>query len=177
MAGLLTWTQKLDEVQRRLGEEVGTPTSPGLDVPYFDRSLDIEPVLLEVSNAALRELSIEELGSPAAITPATGASPIALPTTAVRLVTATIDSAPAVEVELARWIQNENAPAKIFCIQKNNIGNTRVIKHNGTTAAFGFLCEQPLGVWQSTQLLPPAYDERTIAETVQILSIADNLEF
>lgn len=175
--GRLSWTERLDEIQRRLAEEIGTPTSPGLDVPYYSRSLDIEPLLVEVSNAALRELSVQDIGSPLAVTTASGASPVSMPVTAIRLVTATLDNAPGVEVEVARMVQNTNSPSKLFCIQKSLTGNTRVILHNATTASFSFLCEQALAVWQSTNLLPPAYDEKTIAETVRILSIADNVEF
>jgi hypothetical protein len=174
--GRLSWSERLDEIQRRIGEEPGTPTAAGLSVPYFDRTLDIEPALLEVSNAALRELAIEEVGNSPAVTIVTGASPITMPVTAIRLVTATIDDFPAVEVEPARYGLVNDSPSKVFSISKN--GSTRSIFHNGTTASFSFLCDQALATWQSTiAILPPAYDERTIAETVEILSLADNVEF
>lgn len=180
MSGRLTWDERLDEIQRRLTEEVGASGSGGLDNPYFDRTLDIEPTLLEVSNAALRVLPIELLGNPKAITTVSGASPVALPLIAIRLVSAVVDNGIAVEVEPAQYALFSSASARVFSISRDTTSDTgaRGIRFNGTTGSFRFLCEQPLGVWQSTiEILPPGYDERTIAETVSILSIADNKEF
>jgi len=177
MASRLTWDQRLDEIQRRIGEQIGTPTSPSLDAPYFDRALDIEPILLEVSNAALRELSIEELGNAKAVQIVTTG---VLPITAVRLITARVDSYPAVEVNVAQFLQNAGTPMLLYCIMRTvfPFAAGRTIEHTGTTSSFSLICEQSVATWRSTpDLLPPAYDERTINETVAILSLADNVEF
>lgn len=174
-AGRLSWDERLDEIQRRLGEQIGSPAQVGLDAPYYGRS-DIEQILLEVSNAALRVISIEELGNTTAIVSDIGTSPIEIEEEAIRLVSATVDSFPAVEVEPSRYFLASDTRSLLFSIMAN--AGTRVIRHNGTNGNFALMVERSLFVWQSTiDILPPAYDEKTIAESVAILSLADNVEF
>jgi len=178
--GRLTWAEKLDEIQRRLSENTPADAAhtPGFDIPYFSRS-EIELFLLEVSNAKLGILSIEEIGNAnaVAVSNLTGASPLALPAGAVEIISSPIDSAPAVETEPARyyWALNESI-MKYFTVMKNTVSGLRSILHTGLSGSFSVLKEVPLASWQAnTAVLPPGYDEECIREVCLLCQLQDFL--
>lgn len=173
VSGRLTWTEMLDEIQRRQSEN--TPSvNPQFDVPYFLRD-DIEQTLLEVSNAKLRALGVSEIGSVGtlAVTPISGTSPLTMPVGAIGIISATIDSGPAVEVDPSRYyFMNTGPHTKILTVA------ARQILFIGTSATVNVLIEPDLAVWQSNPtppLLPPGYDEPRIAEVCSILELEDFL--
>lgn len=173
-AGRLTWTEKLDAIQARMNEAF-VAVDPQLNIPYFDRT-EIERILLEVSNANLKELSIEDISAVGkdAIDEYTNAvSPIAINIKSIDVVSATYDGKPMVEVTPAAFFQNDYAgitTSAMFSVFGGNI----YFVDTGASAVFQVLAYQSLADWQATpDLLPPAYDEKVIRETCEILELAD----
>lgn len=178
--GRLTWTEKLDEIQRRLAENTPADAAhtPGFDMPYFSRT-EIELLLWEVSNAKLGAVPVEELGNVniAGVTLLSGASPLAIPSGSIEIISATIDSAPCVEGSPAQyyWGLGE-AKVKMFTLMKAAGLGARNIYHTGTTASAAVLKEPLLISWQNDlQLLPPGFDEECMREVVLLCQLQDYL--
>lgn len=175
----LSWSELLEEIARRQSDyDVAANTYPSgapgtVDAPYNIRA-DVELLLLECSNAALRELSFDELQAVGAkaIVAKTGASPIALPDNAIDVLSGNIGGEPAVEVLPAIYFQTLGS-SRLTCYTffSGNIYYTGV-----GTGTFQIIVEPPLSEWQANNvILPPGYDEARITDVCQLLEAEDFL--
>lgn len=169
----------LEEIARRQSEyDVAANVYPAgvpgtVDSPYYLKT-DVENILWECSNAALRELTFDELQAVGtkAITPVSGASPITLPDNAIDVLSGNIGGAPADEVLPAIYFQLlQSSRSTIYTFFGGKI------YFNGTgTGAFQIVSEPPLADWQANNIiLPPGYDEARISDVCQLLEAEDFL--
>jgi hypothetical protein len=175
--GRLQWSELIEEIARRQSQfdiagNIYPSGVPGtVDSPYYLRQ-DIENMLWEVSNAALRELTFDELQAVGlrAITSDAGASPLALPDNAIDVLSGNIGSQPAVEVLPSIFLQGSTRSTEYAFYGGN-------VNYVGTgTGTFQIIVEPPLSDWQANNIiLPPGYDETRISDVCQLLEAEDFL--
>ncbi len=175
----LTWQELLDSITRRQGEidvatniyPIGVPSSP--NVPY-DLFSDVENLLLEVSNAMLRQLSFDEMMNVGtkAITTLTGASPLTVPNNAIGILSASVDGRASDEYVPATFLESQTSTR--VCCYSFISGQIKFI--GGASGTFNIIIEPTLADWRANNvILPPAYDNKRINEVCNLLEIADYL--
>lgn len=175
--GRLRWQELLDEIARRMGEiDVAGNTYPSgvagqANMPYNLKS-DVEDILLEVSQASLRELTFDEIQDVGlrGVNAVVGTvSPIVVPENAIGLISSIIDLGVAAEVTPAMFYQGITRSAVFMFAARN-------VYYNGTNAAFEIAIEPTLANWRlNAIILPPAYDNKRIDEVCHILEVGDYL--
>ncbi len=168
----LTWEEKIATLKRRRTEEFNPSPEAQNDVPFFNTA-DMEQILLEVSNASLRELRIDELQSVGQLTVVAltaAATSVDTPENFIGLISAKIGDRDASEVVPSRFFQLRDSISLVYCIFAGKIWFT------GANAEFIVMVEPDYDNWSLVQdMLPMSWDEQTIKESFDILWAIDNL--